>query len=684
MRNRDRVLPGKRDQVQPSGGRPAPARSAVRAIVVATAAIALVVTSTVFVTASVLAQQAPKLDLGTDHLVPLEQAATRQMSMPTTVVAADGQPLGQFMPEQRFVPIDAAHIPPLVAAVVTASEDPDFYSHHGFTFEGMARAAIANTSAGDTVEGGSTITQQVAKNLYTDGARTLARKIRELAIATTLEQHYSKPEILAAYLNSTYFGEGAVGIRAASAVYFGKPVDQLNLSEVALLVGLIPAPSDRDPRVRPADAEAARLHVLSRAAETGQFEPKAIDAARALPPQLVPPATDTSTQPFFMEYVRQWLLDVAHVPAAQVFGGGLRIETSLDPRIQQAAEAVVANELPDPSGPTASVVVLDHRNGHVLALVGGRDWAASKVDLARGADGGGSGRQPGSAFKPFVLATSLAAGFRPDDPLPAPATLTIPGADHPIQNYDGADHGVVSLTDATVHSINTAYAWLTQQVGPQSVRDLATALGIGHLPAKGVGPSIGLGAYETSPLDMATAYSTIAEDGHRVTPVPVTRVVAPDGSVSIDNRAPAPGGSVLDPAVCRTVTGVLTQVVERGTGTAAQLDRPTAGKTGTTDDYANGWFVGYTSQLTGAVWVGYPAANTPMHDVNGTANVSGGTIPARIWHDVMQAASAQLPVEPFPALLPLPPGNRSDPLNASTDSAPPPPSPTTKPKHHGH
>jgi penicillin-binding protein 1A len=380
------------------------------------------------------------------------------------------------------------------------------------------------------------------------------------------------------------------------------------------------------------------------------------------------------------------LLDVAHLPAAQVFGGGLRVETSLDPRIQQATQDTVAHQLPDPNGPTSSVVVLDHRNGRVLALIGGPDWATSHVDLARGADGGGTGRQPGSSFKPFVLATALEAGFRPNDPIPAPASLTVEGADQAIENYNHGGYGTVSLTDATVHSINTAYTWLTEQVGPQKVRDTATALGIAHLPADGIGPSIGLGAYETSPMEMATAYSTIAEDGNRVTPVPVVRVVAPDGSVLVDNTTPPAGPSVLAPAICRTVTGVLTQVVERGTGTAAKLDRPVAGKTGTTDDYANAWFVGYTSQLTAAVWVGYPAANTPMHHVSGVADVAGGTIPAHIWHDVMAAASADLPVQPFPAALPLPPGTRSAPPTstpAPPDSQPQSPDPKKKPPKRG-
>ena len=657
---------------------PASARP-LQTIFLAVLAFVLVVFSAVVITTSLVAEQAPRLDVGADHLVPLEQAVARDVSMPTTVVAADGQLLGRFLPEQRFVPIDATHIPQLVVEVVTASEDPDFFSHHGYTVAGIVRAAVANTSAGDAVEGGSTITQQVAKNLYTGGERTVARKVRELAVATTLEDHYSKQQILAAYLNSTYFGEGAVGIRAASAVYFGKPVEQLTLSEVALLVGLIPAPSDRDPRLHPDVAEASRLHVLDRTATTKRVDAAQIAAARVQPPALAPPQATTSTQPYFMEYVRQWLLDDAHLPAAQVLGGGLRIETSLDLRMQQSAAAAIADALPDPAGPTAAAVVLDHRNGHVLALVGGSDWSASKVDLARGADGGGSGRQPGSSFKPFALAAAMVAGFRPNDPLPAPARITLPGADHPIENYDHADHGTVSLTDATVHSINTAYAWLTEQVGAQPVRDLATALGIDHLPATGVGPSIGLGAYETSPMDMAAAYGTIAEDGHRVTPVPVTRVVAPDGHVLIDNRAPAPGPGVLDPAVCRAVTGVLTQVVQRGTGTAAQLDRPVAGKTGTTDDYANGWFVGYTAQLAAAVWVGYPSANTPMHDINGVPSVSGGTIPARIWHDVMSAASADLPAQPFPDPLPLSPSTRSP---APTAPSPTPGKPPDK-KGHG-
>ena len=654
-----------------------------RALVAGTAGIALVLSATAAVTATVLARETPKLDLGTDHLVPLDQAAARAVAMPSTVVAADGRPIGQFMPEQRFVPIDAAHIPPTVTALVTASEDPDFFTHHGYTVHGIARAVVANTNAGDTVEGGSTITQQVAKNLYTDGARTLSRKVHELAVATTLERRYSKEEILAAYLNSTYFGEGAVGIRAASAVYFGKPVEQLSASEAALLVGLIPAPSDRDPRSHPDIAEQNRLHVLQRAAETGRLDPATLDAARVHPPALAPPASDASSEPFFMEYVRQWLLDVAHLPPDQVVGGGLHIETSLDPRVQDAASAAAFGALRDPSGPTAAVVVLDHRNGHVVAMVSGRDWATSKVDLARGADGGGSGRQAGSAFKPFALTTAIENGFRPGDSLPAPKSLPVPGAPEPIENYDHKDYGRVSLTDATVHSINTAYAWLTEQVGPQAVRDRATALGIEHLPERGVGPSIGLGAYETSPLDMAAAYSTIAEDGRRVTPVPVVRVTGPDGTVLIDNRAPAAGNSIADPTVCRTVTDILTKVVERGTGTAAKLHRPVAGKTGTTDDYANGWFVGYTSQLTAAVWVGYPDANTPMHDINGVANVSGGSIPAQIWHDVMAAASADLPVEPFPDVLPLPPGNRGDtapaPSTPSSGARPEPPK-----KKHGH
>jgi penicillin-binding protein 1A len=655
-------------------------------------AIAALLGTCVVLTAVAIGAQAPELDLGTDHLPPLEQAAARRPSMPTTVRARQGQVLGQFFPEERFAPVGANAIPPLVAAVVTASEDPSFLTHDGFTATALVRAALANATAGRTVEGGSTITQQLAKNLYTDGSRTVARKLRELAIAVTLEQRYSKQQLLAAYLNSTYFGNGAVGARAASETYFNKPLEQLDLSQVALLAGLIPAPSDRDPRVHPAQAEAARLDVLHRVAEARAVEPTAIDAARARPPLLAPPASSASSAPFFLEYVRQWLVDVAHIPAEQVTGGGLTIETNLDPALQQAALAAIAQHLPDPAGPDAALVVLDHHTGHVLALVGGRDWSRSKVDLARGAEGGGVGRQPGSAFKPFVLATALQAGFRPDDRLPAPASYAVDGADHPIENYSGAGYGSVSLTDATVRSINTAYAWLTEQVGPQQVRDVATALGIGHLPAGGLGPSIGLGAYETSPMDMAAAYATFAEDGHRVSPTPVTRVLGADGTVLLDNRIPTPGPAVLDPVICRTVSDVLAQVIERGTGTAAQLDRPAAGKTGTTDEYANAWFAGYTSQLAAAVWVGVPTANVPMHGINGVADVAGGTIPAAIWHDVMTAASAGLPAEPLPPLLPLPPGTQaaaapagsaSPPSSATQPSAPqpsaPPPS-ATQPK----
>ncbi len=636
------------------------------------AVLALVLSGTVLATAAVVGHQVPNLDTGIDRLPPLAQAAAHPASAPSTVVAADGSPIGQFVPSERFAPLAPDQIPPLVTQVVTASEDPTFFEHHGFTPAAMIRAALTNASAGHAVEGGSTITQQLAKNLYTDGARTLGRKVRELAIAVHLEDRYSKKELLAAYLNSTYFGEGAVGIRAAANVYFATPVEQLGVGEVALLVGLIPAPSDRDPRVHPAEAEAARQEVLDRVQDSRQIEQSAIDAARAAAPALAPPVMTTSTDPYFMEYVRQWLLGPGHLTPDQVMSGGLRIETTLDRGVQDAAAAAIAAHLPDPQGPTAATVVLDHHNGHVIALIGGRDWSASKVDLARGVEGGGAGRQPGSSFKPFVLAAALVAGFRPDDPVPAPASMAVDGADHPVENYAGAAYGTLNVTEATVHSVNTSYTWLTEQVGPQAVRDMATSLGIGHLPPTGVGPSIGLGAYETSPLDMVAAYSAIAEDGHRVDPTPVARVIGPDGKVIIDRTAPPPGPGVLDPAFCRTVTDILTQVVQRGTGTAARLDRPVAGKTGTTDDYTNAWFVGYTPELAASVWVGYANANTPMHDVSGVADVTGGSIPAAIWHDVMAAATASIPVAAFPPLLPLPPSPRS-PAPAPDPAATPPP-----------
>jgi penicillin-binding protein 1A len=599
------------------------------------------------VAGAVVVHAAPKVELGVEDPEPLAEAAARPLSQPSVVVDAAGHEIASFRPEQLHVSIEPDAVPHNVQVAVVAAEDRDFFRHHGFDLKAIARAAVADLRHDEVVQGGSTITQQLVKNLYTNKARTLRRKLDELATARDLEAKYSKREILAAYLNTVYFGEGAVGIEAAARTYFHKPSSRLTLGEAALLAGLIPAPSVYDPRRNPPTAEARRQVVLDRVARAGTASAADVERAREEHPHVFPPAAATATHPYFVDYVRRWLVNVAHLDPQLITGGGLRIETTLDPKAQEAAEHAIDAHLPDRAGPTGAAVVIDPGTGFVRALVGGRNWERSKVNLALGRLGGGSGRQPGSSFKAFVLAKAYESGMKPSDVIPAPRTYTPEGYSTPVGNYEGQGYGSMSLLDATKHSVNTAYVQLTEKLGPMAVRELAARLGIEGLPAW-VGPSIGIGAYETSPLEMATAYGAFASDGLKVDPTPVVRVIDAHGKVLVDRRTPAPRPRVLDANVAHLVDATLRQVIESGTGTAADIGRPAAGKTGTSDQLQNAWFVGYTPQLVTAVWVGYPQGNVPMTDVPGVGHVTGGSIPARIWRDVMLAALDGVPPADFP------------------------------------
>jgi penicillin-binding protein 1A len=610
----------------------------------------------------------------------LEAAVRSGLSEPSRVLAADGSLLGRFQPEERFVPIDADEIPASVATAIVAAEDATFFEHAGIDARAIVRAALADVREGEVSQGGSTITQQVVKNLFTDGSRTLDRKVEEARLAIQLERDHSKREILAAYLNTVFFGEGAIGIRAASRTYFRKPVEQLSLSEAALLAGLIPAPSVYNPRVAPDVAETRRQLVLDRMAASGLASPSQVAAARAERPVVQPPSAAVAAYPYFMDYTRRWLLGTGGVPSQQLYQGGLTIETTLDPALQDAALAAVANHLPDRTGPTASVVVVDPATGAVRALVGGRDWQEERVNLALGRRGGGTGQQPGSSFKPFVLALAYEDGASPHDLIGAPAELPVGSEGHVVHNYSRHGYPDMTIAEATRRSINTSFVSLGLVLGPGRVADFARTMGLQYMPrAEEAGASIAIGAYEVSPLRMASAYGVFAHDGTRVPPRPVTRVVGPDGEVlgAVDVTPPQ---QVLSVDAARLTTSTLQGVITSGTGRAAAIGRPAAGKTGTTDEYRDAWFVGYTPQLSASVWVGYASSNRPMRDVAGVAKVTGGSIPARIWHDVMTAAHADLPVQDFaptpdrpvrtPATqVPLPP--------RSTTSAQVPPSTTS-------
>ncbi|MDQ3947405.1 MAG: transglycosylase domain-containing protein, partial [Actinomycetota bacterium] len=567
----------------------------------------------------------------------------------STVYAIDGTPIGQFRGAEQQTSLSPEDIPDTVRRAVVAAEDRRFFSHRGIDWWAIGRALVADVQAGHIVQGGSTITQQLVKTLYTGGERSWGRKGREALLAIRLERAYPKEEILARYLNTVYLGDSTFGVEAASQSYFRKPAKDLTLSEAALLAGVIPAPSLYSPRTHPEVAEQRRQLTLDKLERYGMAAPAEVAQARAERPTVHPPPKPESRFPYFMDYLRVYLLHVKGYPADLIYSGGLRIETTIDPRLQAAAEAAVAR-LDRPDDPEAAMVALEPQTGFVRALVGGRNWGASQVNLALGRLGGGTGRQAGSAFKTFVLAGAFQAGIGPDKRYRAPSSIRPRGFDKPVGNYGGASYGSADLRTATWKSINTVFVQLIVDVGIRETAELAKRLGIDgiDLDEKLYGV-MAIGTQETSALEMASAYGVFANRGVKVGATPVLTITDPKGKFVEDNREPD-GERVLDEVVADNVTNVLEGVIAKGTARRADIGRPAAGKTGTSQNWENAWFVGYTPTLSTAVWMGQPHANVAMHNVHGVASVTGGTLPAMIWHDFM--AEAVKDVEPLPFATP--------------------------------
>ncbi|MBM2823012.1 MAG: penicillin-binding protein, family [Thermoleophilia bacterium] len=533
--------------------------------------------------------------------------------------------------DESRVLVGTEDIAPIMRQAIVSVEDQRFFEHNGIDLKGVARALWQDVQQQGIVEGGSTITQQFVKNAYIRNERTLARKVREAALAWQLEQKWTKDRILTAYLNTIYFGNGAYGIQQAARAYFKKSAVELELPEAALLAGIPADPALYDPTTNPRNAKARRRHVLGMMLEQGKITRTALVRANAAPlprPQDVRLPGTRGPAPYFLNYVKDEL--VAKYEAGRVFGGGLKVTTTIDRDLQLKARAAIEKVLRNPDGPAAALVAIDPQTGAVKAMFGGRNFRESQFNLAAQAE-----RQPGSAFKPIVLATAMREGISPLTEIES-KKVSIDAGDRiwTVTNYDHTYLGRVSLARALVSSDNSVYAQLTDLVGPKAIVKTAHDLGI----RSPLDPyfSIGLGSVAVNPLEMARAYATFANGGRRVDgslfrdrPRVVERVVRRTGR--IEENAPIPT-QVLEEGQAELLTGILEDVVQAGTGTRAAIPgRSVAGKTGTTDNYGDAWFVGYTPELAVAVWVGYPDRLRPMTTEFGGAPVTGGTLPAQIW-----------------------------------------------------
>lgn len=557
----------------------------------------------------------------------------------------NGDELAVLAQDGLRLEVSLGDIDPSVVDALIAAEDQRFYDHDGVDPVGIVRA-LWNNVRDDDLQGGSTITQQLVKNVYLDDDRTLSRKLREAVLSVKLEQTTSKDEILTRYLNAVYFGRGAYGIEAAATTYFDTPAADLDPEQSALLIGMLRSPEALDPAESPDAAKERRDDVLAAMGDTGALEPDEVESAQSAPIEVAEETSPTTLSAdvgaHFVEKVRADLVEEFGEQA--LYDRGLVIHTTLDIADQKAAEAAVAKNLDDPEDPQAAVVGID-REGAVRAWVGGRDFEELQLDLV--SDEAGTGRQPGSTFKPLVLAANFEAGHGAGQEFAAPPeiTLDIPPEPWTVENAGGQGYGSLSLFEGTVNSVNTVYAQALAQVGPEAVAELADRAGIDReLDPQ---PSIALGTEEVSPLELATVYSTLSRSGERIDPYRYTKVETRDGDVVWEMDEPETE-QAIEPNVADTVSHVLSEVPERGTATRAALDRPMAAKTGTTQRNADAWLAGYTPEYTAIVWMGDADGNEPMDTVDGE-RVFGGSIPAQIWKDFMSVALEDVDPTEFPA-----------------------------------
>ena len=557
-------------------------------------------------------------------------------SITTRVYSESNQLLAEFFLENR-TPVDLSNVPEALLKALIATEDTRFYSHRGLDYRGIARAFKRNIRARKVLEGGSTLTQQLAKVLFLTPERSYLRKIKEMALALKIEQRYTKQEIITLYLNQIYFGSGAYGVEAAAQTYFGKSVKDLTLAECALLAGIPRSPKYYSPFTSRESALSRRAHVLNRLVSTGAItDVQAREASRIpLPTQPTVQLNGPAPAPYFVEYIRQKVEE--RFGSSILYSGGLNIYTSINTNLQGYAEQAVLTGLAklEPKMDRkrkhlqplqAAILVLDPASNHILAMVGGRDFSKSQFNRAWQAL-----RQPGSAFKPIVYATAIKRGFSATDMLSdTPMTVKVDAKKTwTPENFTRTYQGDVTLRKALAQSLNVPTVRLMSKIGIEETIRYARTLGI-KSPLKAVLP-LALGSSDVTLLELTAAYSVFANGGIKLEPVAILSITDSSGRILyISDSLPI---QAMKPETAYIITNLLKGVIEQGTGgKARELGRPVAGKTGTTNDYRDAWFIGYTSSLVAGVWVGYD----DQRSLGPKATGSRAALP--VWLDFMKQA----------------------------------------------
>lgn len=587
----------------------------------------------------------------------LELPVASVSAQSSKVLAADGQVIATLHGEENRTIVPLSKISKHLAKAVVATEDRGFYEHSGVSVRGIIRAARANFEGKQVVQGGSTITQQYVRNAYPSigTEKTITRKLKESWLALRVEQHDSKTEILEKYLNLVYFGRGAYGAEAAARTYFKVPASDLTIGQAAYLAGVIRSPERYQISSSPEEATRVRNQVIDDMVKARYVTKAQAEAARAedLKSQFKPSQSIEIESPragFFVEYVRLLLKREFQLTDEQILAGGLQVHTTLDLRMQDAAEAAVSSVLDRPTDPEAALVAMDP-HGNVRAMVGGRD--VNSIDRSRGfnfavdVNQTGGGRPAGSAFKVFALASlvdqgkSIASTFSGPSKIliESPTCRNADGTPWEVSNFGNAGFGGLDVTRATLSSVNTVYAQIMEQVvTPTAFISMAEKAGI-QIPQFDAGCALTLGTTDVTPMEMARAYTTFAQRGKRPEPLIISKITTPHGKV-IAERSPNVE-QTIDTNVADTVNYVLQQNISNGTGTGARIGRPAAGKTGTTQNFENAWFAGYTPDLTAVVWMGFapnPDGTIPLMQKVRGRDVTGGSFPATIWKKFMSEA----------------------------------------------